>query len=120
MRKAIPTPTHMAIVELCKKGYCKFVISQNVDGLHRRSGIPPHMLAELHGNTNLEKCNKCRKDYLRDHCVSRYGNHVHDHRTGRFCGICKTELEDSIINFKESLPAKALTDGFDHSIKSDL
>jgi NAD-dependent SIR2 family protein deacetylase len=54
MRKAIPSPTHMAIVELCKKGYCKFVISQNVDGLHRRSGIPPEILAELHGNTNLE------------------------------------------------------------------
>ena len=34
----------------------KFIISQNIDGLHRKSGVPIHKIAELHGNTNLEIC----------------------------------------------------------------
>lgn len=59
--KAIPTKSHMGFVGLMEAGFLKFVISQNVDGLHRKSGIPGHKIAELHGNTNLEKCEKCGK-----------------------------------------------------------
>ncbi len=64
--KALPSPTHMAIVQLHKEEVVKFTISQNVDGLHRRSGLRPAQLSELHGNTNLETCEKCHRQYLRD------------------------------------------------------
>lgn len=40
--KACPTKTHMAYVGLLEAGFLKFMISQNVDGLHRKSGIPAH------------------------------------------------------------------------------
>lgn len=56
IQKAIPTSTHMAFVSLIDAGLLKFVISQNVDGLHRKSGIAPDMIAELHGNTNIDLC----------------------------------------------------------------
>lgn len=51
--KAIPTQSHMAIVALQQAGICKGLISQNCDGLHRRSGFEVESLAELHGNSNL-------------------------------------------------------------------
>ena len=38
--KAIPTATHMMFVKLFQEGTVKAVISQNTDGLHRRSGLP--------------------------------------------------------------------------------
>jgi mono-ADP-ribosyltransferase sirtuin 6 len=45
-----PNIAHFSIVELLKIGKLDYLISQNVDGLHAKSGIPFEKLAELHGN----------------------------------------------------------------------
>lgn len=63
---ALPSLTHMAIVQMQWERRIRHTVSQNIDGLHRRSGLRPNHLSELHGNTNLEKCEKCDKQYLRD------------------------------------------------------
>ena len=121
MLKAIPSLSHMAIVQMHKEGMVKFTVSQNVDGLHLRSGIPGNELAELHGNTNLEKCTTCGAKYLRDFNV-RTARWVHDHKTGRFCDNpkCHGPLVDSIINFGESLPSYELEESYRQAKKSDL
>ena len=121
MLKAIPSSAHMAIVKLHKERLVKFTVSQNVDGLHLRSGIPSHELAELHGNTNLEKCTTCGAEYLRDFNV-RTARWVHDHKTGRFCDNpkCHGPLVDSIINFGESLPSYELEESVRQAEKCDL
>jgi len=118
---ALPSPCHMALVKLMERGHLKYIISQNVDGLHRKSGIPAENIAEVHGNTNIEICkNKtCKRQYLRDFRV-RNAQKVHDHKTGRMCESCGKELYDTIINFGENLPEKELDDGFEHGAKADL
>jgi len=117
--KAIPSVTHMALVELARRNLLHFVVSQNTDGLHLRSGLPSTLLAELHGNSNLETCKKCQTKYLRDF-RTRTAKKVHDHATNRKCTKCHSILYDSIINFGEDLPEYELETSFDHAERADV
>ena len=48
---ATPTLTHKALVRLVERGVVKCIVSQNVDGLHLKSGLPRY----THGNpSNLD------------------------------------------------------------------
>lgn len=62
---AVPTKTHMALKALIDAGHVKYVVSQNIDGLHMKSGLSREHLSELHGNIFVENCNKCRTQYVR-------------------------------------------------------
>jgi NAD-dependent SIR2 family protein deacetylase len=120
-KSAVPTSTHMSFVELMHQGKLKYVVSQNVDGLHRKSGIPPTCLAELHGNVYVERCLTCQKDYLRDY-ETRTNSEVYRHETGNTCdnSSCGGDLADNIINFGENLDAKVIRAGFTQGRTADL
>ena len=111
----------MAMVELMNRDILKCVVSQNIDGQHRKSGIHPDRLLEVHGNTNLEVCNKCGREHMRDYRV-RTAQKCHDHLTGRTCDTpgCGGKLKDTIINFGENLNEYILERGFAEHEQSDL
>jgi NAD+-dependent protein deacetylase sirtuin 6 len=92
----------MALVGLINSGVVKLVISQNVDGLHMRSGIPRDKLAELHGNLFLETCEVCGWEYLRDFDVGG----ISFQTTGRFCtrSGCGGALRDTLLDWDDALP----------------
>ena len=54
-----PTFAHMLLARLVSLGAVAFVVSQNCDGLHLRSGLDAQRLAELHGNCFIEFCPSC-------------------------------------------------------------
>ncbi|XP_063575351.1 NAD-dependent protein deacylase sirtuin-6 isoform X9 [Pongo abelii] len=109
---ARPTQTHMALVQLERVGLLHFLVSQNVDGLHVRSGFPRDKLAELHGNMFVEECAKCKTQYVRDTVVGTMGLKA----TGRLCTVakarglraCRGELRDTILDWEDSLPDRDL------------
>jgi NAD-dependent SIR2 family protein deacetylase len=102
-----PNKGHLAIVELQKLGKLKFLISQNVDNLHLKSGIKPELLAELHGNIARLKCESCETATDASLNLDR-------------CPHCGGKLVSSVVNFGQSLPRKDLELSYYHSNKSDL
>jgi NAD-dependent SIR2 family protein deacetylase len=62
----VPSATHMALAELHRLGYLKHVVSQNVDNLHLKSGLPASVLTEVHGNATQAKCETCEMIYTKD------------------------------------------------------
>ncbi len=58
---AEPNPGHKALVDLEDMDILRFLITQNVDNLHRRAGS--HKLAEIHGNSTLTRCIQCTARY---------------------------------------------------------
>ena len=47
-------------------GKAHFVVTQNVDGLDQRAGLPREKLAVLHGCIFEEKCEDCNAIFLTD------------------------------------------------------
>jgi NAD-dependent protein deacetylase/lipoamidase len=101
-----PNKGHMAIVELQKLGKLKFLISQNVDNLHLKSGIEVELLAELHGNMTKLRCTRCGKTV--------------DRSSGQTVCRCGGEFNSSVVDFGQSLPVKDLSLSFEHSRNCDL
>ncbi len=104
----------------------QFLITQNTDNLHRRSGIRPDLLAELHGNGQLKRCLSCDRLYTRQKVrweTQRWGPGYRTQKPVRGqpdCAACGGRLISSIVNFGDPLPEKELALSADHARGCDL
>ena len=120
VRHPEPTLTHMAYVELMRNSRLKFLVSQNCDGLHLKSGIDPSKIAELHGNSNCEACAKCGHVYYRQQRVSQYQHKTW--LTGNLCTVkgCHGQLRCTTVAFGQSMPDVCLDRAMKESQACDL
>jgi NAD-dependent deacetylase len=102
-----PNPAHNVLVKWEEKGILKTLITQNVDGLHRRAGS--NNVLEVHGDLWALKCVSC--------------NH-----TGRLkapatgiplCPQCESHLRPDVVWFGESLDASIIDQVYAELNKAD-
>ncbi|CAP24730.2 Protein CBR-SIR-2.4 [Caenorhabditis briggsae] len=110
--QARPGVSHKCILALHKAGYIKTIITQNVDGLDRKVGIPVEDLIEVHGNLFLEVCQSCFSEYVRENIVMSVGlkptgrNCEGNKKTGR---SCRGKLRDATLDWDSEIDHKHLT-----------
>ncbi|TFF93650.1 MAG: NAD-dependent protein deacylase [Promethearchaeota archaeon] len=121
-----PNEGHYALVDLMDLGILDYVITQNVDGLHAKAGIPFDKLAELHGNLYFMKCLKCKRKFTFEGVGWDKTIYGPGYRTSPinknqpYCPHCGGRLISSIVNFGDPLPYDELYEAIEKSKNSDL
>ncbi|MCG6894346.1 MAG: sigma factor regulator FecR [Desulfobacteraceae bacterium] len=113
--KARPNPAHLALAGLFEAGLLEGVITQNVDGLHEESGIPPDRIIELHGNTRRIRCMHCRQTTPTDAVWDR----LNKGDAAPACD-CGGFLKPDTVSFGQAMPREAVERAVSLSRTSDV
>ena len=107
---------HVAVAELVRQGKVAAVITQNIDGLHQSSGVPPEQVIELHGNTTYATCLDCNRRYEIDAIRAEF------ERTGNApcCAACSGLIKTATISFGQAMPAEAMQRAEQETLAADL
>jgi NAD-dependent deacetylase len=100
MERARPNAGHLALVELFRRGKLRCVITQNVDGLHEASGLPPEAVIELHRNATYAHCLSCGKRYELEALLAE----VLATDVAPACDACEGIVKTATISFGQTMP----------------
>ncbi len=114
--EAEPNLAHYAIAELHQLGKLDCVITQNVDNLHQKAGVPEDKVFELHGNIRWVVCLSCHRRFPLPEVLQRIeeGIEVPD------CPDCHGILKPDGVMFGEALPQETLMESTRRSQNCDL
>jgi NAD-dependent deacetylase len=116
LRRARPNRGHRAIAELVRRGHAAAIVTQNIDGLHQKSGIPEKRIVELHGNTTYAHCLDCAErseiDALRQ-AFERDGE-------APLCRSCGGFVKTATISFGQAMPERAMRQAQALTLAADL
>jgi len=116
MAAAQPNPSHHAIAELDSIGKLDCVITQNIDGLHQRSGIPEEKVIELHGTAWWVSCLECRQRYPREQIQERLKGGLKVPR----CDSCGGIMKPATISFGQAMPEQETRQAENRAAACDL
>jgi NAD-dependent deacetylase len=103
IQQARPNAGHTAIARLDQMGLLEAVITQNVDGLHQKSGLADEKIVELHGNTRRIRCMSCRNITATEEIQARLDRGD----TAPECD-CGGYLKPDTISFGQAMPVDAV------------
>jgi NAD-dependent deacetylase len=94
--KAVPNLTHRVLAALEERGLLRAVITQNIDGLHQRSGSK--RVLEVHGNWHDVRCLRCGTRSKMATFLEELGAKEAPH-----CASCGGLIKPEVVLFGESL-----------------
>ena len=114
--KASPNPGHYALAELEKMGVLKLVITQNVDGLHQKTGN--QNIIEYHGGLLKLRCISCGSRFDRE--KFNLEELKKDNQLPPRCQECKGVLKPDGVYFTEPIPGDVYHRSLEAALKCDL
>jgi NAD-dependent deacetylase len=116
IRDARVSSTHEFFKQLYDNNKLLGLITQNIDGLHEKSGLPSHMLVNIHG-TNLEViCMTCR-DITPAHATL---DDLDLDNGAPLCAKCGGLLKPNTISFGQNLIPADLERAQDLALSCDM
>jgi len=116
LTEAEPNLAHYAIAELYQLGKLDCVITQNIDNLHQKAGVPDDKVFELHGNMEWVVCLSCHRRFPMPEVLQKIkkGIEVPD------CPDCQGILKPDAVFFGEALPQETLREATRRAQNCDL
>ena len=116
LAEAKPNLAHCAITELYQLGKLDCVITQNIDNLHQKAGVPEDRVFELHGNMGRVVCLSCHRCFPMPEVLRKIeeGVEVPD------CPDCRGILKPDAVFFGEALPQETLQGAIRRAQNCDL
>jgi NAD-dependent deacetylase len=98
--EAQPNAAHLALCEWWRGGLVSGVVTQNIDGLHQKAGLPDEAIVELHGNAHWVGCLGC------DAHLDRLSVHerVLAGEAEPPCHACGGILKTTTVSFGQPMP----------------
>ncbi len=116
MQKAEPNAGHRALAKLVEQGKMTAIITQNVDGLHQRSGVPESRIIELHGNSTYASCLDCGHRHELEPIKKAFVGKG----TLPICEKCDGVVKTATISFGQSMPEIQMARAQDETMACDL
>lgn len=116
MLNAEPNAGHRALAKLVEQGRMSAIITQNVDGLHQRSGVPDAKVIELHGNATYASCLDCgHRHELAPIRTAFLGKGVLP-----LCEKCEGIVKTATISFGQAMPEIPMIRAQEAALACDL
>lgn len=101
---AEPNAAHRALVDLWDTGRLVGCVTQNIDGLHQRAGLPQDAVVELHGNVRRTRCLECDASWPTEAILARLDAGEEDPP----CPDCGGIIKVAVISFGEMMPLQEM------------
>jgi NAD-dependent deacetylase len=109
LEAAKPNPGHYALAALEAAGVLRFLVTQNIDDLHRASG--QQALAEIHGNAKLVRCIQCVRRWRREE--------ISLETLPPRCPECGGIIKSDTVSFGEPIPPDVLARCGEEAARAD-
>ena len=120
MREAQPNAGHRALARLFQAGFLKTIITQNIDGLHQKTGISEQRVIELHGSNAYSTCLSCGTRVEWEDVLSFFEAHPAPSTACPECGTCGGWLKPATISFGQAMPEQQTRRAFAEASRADL